>query len=300
LHDSETNQNYNNLAHLGEEQGKFEIYNSLLSEYGVLGFEYGYAMANPDALVIWEAQFGDFSNGAQIMIDQFISAGESKWNLMSGIVLLLPHGYEGQGPEHSNARPERYLQLAAENNMYVCMCTTPANIFHMMRRQLALPFRKPCIHMSPKSMLRHPLAVSPIADFLEGTRFQEVIGDNYADPKKVKRVLLCSGKVYYDLLDKQQKESRTDVAIVRVEQLHPFPKKQVEAQLSKYKKAETTLWVQEEPQNMGYWSFILREFPEIGFGNFVTRKSSASPATGLTKVHNKEQADIVARAFGEV
>lgn len=300
LHDSETNQNYNNLAHLGEGQGKFEIYNSLLSEYGVLGFEYGYAMANPDALVIWEAQFGDFSNGAQIIIDQFISAAESKWNLMSGIVLLLPHGYEGQGPEHSNARPERYLQLAAENNMYVCMCTTPANIFHMMRRQLALPFRKPCIHMSPKSMLRHPLAVSPITDFLEGTRFQEVIGDNYADPKKVKRVLLCSGKVYYDLLDKQQKENRTDVAIIRVEQLHPFPKKQVEAQLSKYKKAETTLWVQEEPQNMGYWSFILREFPEIGFGNFVTRKSSASPATGLTKVHNKEQADIVARAFGEV
>jgi 2-oxoglutarate dehydrogenase E1 component len=183
--------------------------------------------------------------------------------------------------------------------MYVCMCTTPANIFHMLRRQLALPFRKPCIHMSPKSMLRHPLAVSPITDFLEGTRFQEVIGDNYADPKKVKRVLLCSGKVYYDLFDKQQKESRTDVAIIRVEQLHPFPKKQVEAELAKYKKVETTLWVQEEPQNMGYWSFILREFPEIGFGNFVTRKSSASPATGLTKVHNKEQADIVARAFGE-
>ena len=165
LHDSETNLNYNNLAHVGEGQGKFEIYNSLLSEYGVMGFEYGYAMANPDALVIWEAQFGDFVNGAQTMIDQFIAASESKWNAMNGLVLLLPHGYEGQGPEHSNARPERFLQLAAEFNMYVCICTTPANIFHMMRRQLALPFRKPCIHMSPKSMLRHPLAVSALSDF---------------------------------------------------------------------------------------------------------------------------------------
>lgn len=296
LHDSDTNQNYNNLAHLGEGQGKFEIYNSLLSEYGVMGFEYGYAMANPDALVIWEAQFGDFVNGAQTLIDQFIAATESKWNTMNGLVLLLPHGYEGQGPEHSNARPERFLQLAAEYNMYVCICTTPANIFHMMRRQLALPFRKPCIHMSPKSMLRHPLAVSAMSDFAEGTRFQEVIGDKLADPKKVKRVLLCSGKVYYDLLDKQQKEGRTDVAIVRVEQLHPFPKTQVEAELSKYKKPEI-LWVQEEPENMGCWSFVLREFPEIGLGNVVARKSSASPATGFTKVHAKEQADIVERAY---
>ena len=296
LHDSETNQNYNNLAHLGEGQGKFEIYNSLLAEYGVMGFEYGYAMANPDALVIWEAQFGDFSNGAQTMIDQFIAASESKWNAMNGLVLLLPHGYEGQGPEHSNARPERFLQLAAEYNMYVCTCTTPANIFHMMRRQLALPFRKPCIHMSPKSMLRHPLAVSPMSDFAEGTSFQEVIGDKYADPKKVKRVLLCTGKVYYDLLDKQQKEGRTDVAIVRVEQLHPFPKTQVEAELGKYKKPEI-IWVQEEPENMGCWTFVLREFPEIGLGNVVARKSSASPATGFTKVHAKEQADIVERAF---
>ncbi len=301
LHDAETNQNYNNLAHLGGKQGKFEIYNSLLAEYGVMGFEYGYSMANPDALVIWEAQFGDFVNGAQTMIDQFIAASESKWNAMNGLVLLLPHGYEGQGPEHSNARPERFLQLAAEYNMYVCICTTPANIFHMLRRQISLPFRKPCIHMSPKSMLRHPLAVSPMSDFVEGTRFQEVIGDNYADAKKVKRVLLCSGKVYYDLLDKQQKENRTDVAIIRVEQLHPFPKKQVEAQLAKYKRAANrkseVIWVQEEPENMGCWTFVLREFPEIGLGNFVARKSSASPATGFAKVHAKEQADIVERAF---
>ena len=296
LHDAETNQLYNNLSHVSDKQGKFEIYNSLLSEYGVMGFEYGYSMANPNALVIWEAQFGDFSNGAQIMIDQFIAASESKWNAMNGLVLLLPHGYEGQGPEHSNARPERYLQLAAEFNMYVCTCTTPANIFHMMRRQLALPFRKPCIHMSPKSMLRHPLAVSQLSDFTEGTRFQETIGDEYADAKKVKRVLLCSGKVYYDLLDKQQKEKRTDVAIIRVEQLHPFPKKQIEAHLAKYKKPEV-IWVQEEPENMGYWSFVLREFPQIGVNSFIARKSSASPATGYTKVHAKEQADIVEKAF---
>lgn len=296
LHDVENNQNHNSLAHIREGQGKFEIYNSLLSEYGVLGFEYGYSMANPNALVLWEAQFGDFSNGAQIMIDQFISATESKWNTMNGLVLLLPHGYEGQGPEHSNARPERYLQLAAEYNMYVCVCTTPANIFHMLRRQLALPFRKPCIHMSPKSMLRHPKAVSPLSDFAEGTRFQEVIGDTYADPKKVKRVLFCSGKVYWDLLDKQQKDGREDVAIIRIEQLHPFPKKQVDALLAQYKKAEK-IWVQEEPENMGFWSFVLREFPEIGLGNVIARKASASPATGFTKVHAKEQADIVERAF---
>lgn len=296
LHDADTNHLYTNLAHIDEKQGHFEIYNSLLAEYGVMGFEYGYSMANPNALVIWEAQFGDFSNGAQIMIDQFIAASESKWNTMNGLVLLLPHGYEGQGPEHSNARPERYLQLAAEYNMYVCACTTPANIFHMLRRQLALPFRKPCIHMSPKSMLRHPLAISPLSDFTEGTRFQETIGDDYADPKKVKRVLLCSGKVYYDLLDKQRKDNRTDVAIIRVEQLHPFPKKQIQSHLANYKKPEV-IWVQEEPENMGYWSFVLREFPEIGIGNVIARKSSASPATGYTKIHAKEQAEIVEKAF---
>ena len=298
LHDADTNQLYTNLAHIDENQGKFEIYNSLLSEYGVMGFEYGYSMANPNALVIWEAQFGDFSNGAQILIDQFIAASESKWNSMNGLVLLLPHGYEGQGPEHSNARPERYLQLAAEYNMYVCTCTTPSNIFHMLRRQVALPFRKPCIHMSPKSMLRHPLAVSKIEEFGEGTRFQETIGDDFADPKKVKRVLLCSGKVYYDLFDKQQKDKRTDIAIIRVEQLHPFPAKQIEAHLAKYKKPEV-IWVQEEPENMGYWSFVLREFPQIGMGNVIARKSSASPATGYTKIHAREQSEIVEKAFNK-
>lgn len=296
LHDTETNEQYNNLAHLGEGQGKFEIYNSLLSEYAVMGFEYGYAMANPHTLVIWEAQFGDFVNGAQIMIDQFISASESKWSIMNGLVMLLPHGYEGQGPEHSSARPERFLILCAEQNMYVCNITTPANFFHLMRRQLALPFRKPCAVMSPKSMLRSPMAVSPMSDFMEGTRFQETIGDNYAEPKKVKRVLLCTGKIYWDLYEKQQKEERKDVAIIRVEQLHPFPKKQIEAYLSQYKKAEV-IWVQEEPENMGYWTFMLREFPEIGLKNFIARKPSASPATGYLKIHTKEQADLVEQAF---
>ncbi len=296
LHDTETNALYCNLQHISDSQGKIEIYNSLLSEYGVMGFEYGYAMANPNALVIWEAQFGDFANGAQTMIDQFISAAESKWKTMNGLVLLLPHGYEGQGPEHSNARPERFLQLSAEYNMYVCACTTPANFFHMLRRQVALPFRKPCVHMSPKSMLRHPEAISPMDDFLPGSSFKETIGDEWADPKKVKRVLLCSGKVYYDLRQKQQEDNRKDVAIIRVEQLHPFPKTQVENHLKNFPKAEV-LWVQEEPKNMGAWSFILREFSEVGIEGVISRKKSASPATGYTKYHQKEQQEIVNKSF---
>ena len=296
LHEIDSNENYNSLAHIGEGQGIFEIYNSLLSEYGVMGFEYGYAMANPHALVIWEAQFGDFANGAQIMVDQFISATESKWNAMNGLVMLLPHGYEGQGPEHSSARPERFLILSAEYNMYVCNVTTPANFFHMIRRQLALPFRKPCILMSPKSMLRSPYAVSPMSDFEEGTRFQETIGDTFAEPKKVKRVLLCTGKLYWELYEKQQKDNRKDVAIIRIEQLHPFPEKQVEAHLAQYKKAEV-IWVQEEPENMGYWTFVLRAFPQIGLGKVLARKPSASPATGYMKIHAKEQAELIEQAF---
>jgi 2-oxoglutarate dehydrogenase E1 component len=296
LHEADTNEKHNSLTQIGEGQGAFEIYNSLLSEYAVMGFEYGYSMANPNALVLWEAQFGDFSNGAQIMIDQFIAATESKWHGLNGLVLLLPHGYEGQGPEHSNARPERFLQLSAEYNMYVCNITTPANLFHMMRRQLANPFRKPLILMSPKSMLRNPMAVSPMSDFLTGTRFQETMGDTYADSKKVKKVLMCTGKLYWELYEKQQKEERKDVAIIRVEQLHPFPKKQVHELLSQYKKAQV-IWVQEEPENMGYWNYLLREFSEIGIGSVISRKASASPATGYLKVHAKEQADIIEKAF---
>jgi 2-oxoglutarate dehydrogenase E1 component len=294
LHDAETSAPYNSLNHMEGEHQQLSIFNSLLSEYAVLGFEFGYAMANPTALVIWEAQFGDFANGAQTMIDQFVVSSESKWQRMTGLVMQLPHGYEGQGPEHSNARPERFLQLAAENNIVVANITTPANFFHALRRQLTWSFRKPLVVMSPKSMLRNPLCVSPIEDFTSG-RFQEVLGDGFADAKKVKRVLLCSGKVYYDLLEEQQQSDRKDVAIVRIEQLHPFPKKQLDAELAKYPKAKI-YWVQEEPENMGYWNYLLR-FMRRELEEVVARKPSASPATGYNKVHVKEQKEIVARAF---
>jgi 2-oxoglutarate dehydrogenase E1 component len=295
LHDANTNENYSSLNHISDKQEEAQIYNSLLSEYGVLGYEFGYALANPNALVIWEAQFGDFANGAQTMIDQFVSSHESKWGTQNGLVMLLPHGYEGQGPEHSNARPERFLQLAAENNMVIANLTTPANIFHALRRQLTWEFRKPLVVMSPKSIFRHPKVVSKLEAFTKGS-FQEVIGDEYADKAKVKRVLICSGKVYFDLLDRQEKDKRKDVAIIRLEQLHPFPTKQVEAELAKYKSAEI-FYVQEEPENMGYWSYVIREFGWARFAKLVARKKSASPATGFLKVHGEEQAALINRAF---
>ncbi|MBU6120629.1 2-oxoglutarate dehydrogenase E1 component [Hymenobacter siberiensis] len=294
LHDAETSAPYNSLNNIEGENQKLSIYNSLLSEYAVLGFEFGYGMANPTALVVWEAQFGDFANGAQTMIDQFVVSSESKWQRMNGLVMLLPHGYEGQGPEHSNARPERFLQLAAENNIVVANITTPANFFHALRRQLTWSFRKPLVVMSPKSMLRHPLCVSPLEEFTGG-HFREVLGDDFAEAKKVKRVLLCSGKVYYDLLDEQRTSDRKDVAIVRLEQLHPFPKKQLDAELAKYGKAKT-YWVQEEPENMGYWNFMLR-YMRRELEDVISRKPSASPATGYNKIHVKEQKELVARAF---
>ena len=295
LHDAQTNDSYTSLNHIQPEQQKLQIYNSLLSEYGVLGFEFGYALANPNALVIWEAQFGDFSNGAQVIIDQFISSCESKWGIMNGLVMLLPHGYEGQGPEHSNARPERYLQLCAEYNMVVANVTTPANFFHLMRRQLAWPFRKPLVVMSPKSLLRHPQVISPLEDLTKGS-FQEVIADSFAVAKKVKRVLFCTGKVYYDLLEKQQADSRDDVAIVRLEQLHPLPLNQIDAVLAQYGKNTELVWVQEEPENMGAWTYLLRTWRKPNL-QVVARKNSASPATGFAKVHTQEQADLVRRAF---
>lgn len=295
LHDANTNESYTSLNYIEEGQEQLQIYNSLLSEYAVLGFEFGYALANPDALVIWEAQFGDFSNGAQTMIDQFIASCESKWGTMNALVMQLPHGYEGQGPEHSNARPERYLQLAAEENIIVTNLTTPANLFHALRRQLAWTFRKPLVMMSPKSLFRHPKVVSPISEFIDG-KFQEVYGDTFVEAKKVKKVLLCSGKIFFDLLDKQTKDNRTDVAIVRVEQLHPFPTAKVQAEIDKYPKAKV-FWVQEEPENMGYWSFVIREFGWKPFEGLVARKKSASPATGFLKIHNEEQAALVERAF---
>ncbi|WP_046243605.1 2-oxoglutarate dehydrogenase E1 component [Hymenobacter terrenus] len=294
LHDAETSAPYTSLNHMEGEHENLRIFNSLLSEYAVLGFEFGYAMANPTALVVWEAQFGDFANGAQTMIDQFVVSSESKWQRMNGVVMLLPHGYEGQGPEHSNARPERFLQLAAEHNIIVANMTTPANFFHALRRQLTWSFRKPLVVMSPKSMLRHPLCVSPVEEFTSGT-FREVLGDTFAEAKKVKRVLLCSGKVYFDLLEEQRTSNRTDVAIVRLEQLHPFPKKQLDVELAKYPKAKL-YWVQEEPENMGYWNYMLR-FMRRELEDVVSRKPSASPATGYNKIHVKEQKELIARAF---
>ncbi|WP_031527577.1 2-oxoglutarate dehydrogenase E1 component [Dyadobacter crusticola] len=295
LRDVETNAAYNSLQHIQEGQGQFMIYNSLLSEYGVLGFEFGYSMANPNALVIWEAQFGDFANGTQVIIDQFVTSSETKWDRWTGLVMLLPHGYEGQGPEHSNARPERYLQLSANYNIIVANVTTPANFFHLLRRQLKFPFRKPLIVMSPKSMLRHPLCVSPIDSLVNGS-FQETIGDTYADPKKVKKVLLCTGKLYYELYEKQQADKRDDVAIIRLEQMHPFPQTQIDAHLNQYPDAKV-YWVQEEPFNMGGWTFMLRMYKGAKPLQVIARESSASPSTGFAKIHSKEQAEIIRRAF---
>jgi len=294
--DAETNEPYSNLDHIEENQKeKFKIFNSLLSEFGVLGFEYGYAMATPNALVIWEAQFGDFANGAQVMIDQFITSAESKWQRMNGLVMLLPHGYEGQGPEHSNARPERFLQLAAEENLVVTNITTPANLFHMFRRQVKWEFRKPLVQFAPKSLLRHPKVISPIKEFTEG-KFREIYEDDYVTNKNVKRVLLCTGKVYYDLLEKQQEDKRKDVAIIRIEQLHPFPMKQIDEALKKFNDSEI-FWVQEEPSNMGYWTFMLRTIANKAGLQLISRKSSASPATGYAKVHKSEQKALVEKAF---
>lgn len=294
MEDSE--EEYTPIQHVSADQAPFEIYNSHLSEYGVLGFEYGYAMANPNALTIWEAQFGDFFNGAQIIMDQYVSAAETKWQRANGLVILLPHGYEGQGPEHSSARIERFLELCAEYNMQVTNCTTPAQFFHALRRQLKRDIRKPLINFSPKSLLRFPKCVSPLVDFTEG-KFQEVIDDKNAKAEKVKRVLICSGKIYYDLNEEKESDKREDVAVVRLEQMYPTPFKQLEAIKAKYKKAEF-IWVQEEPENMGPWPFILRTFRKSDF-NFevIARKPSSSPATGFAKQHLAEQAAIVAKAF---
>ena len=294
IFDEITNEPYFNLNHISDKQSKLRIYNSLLSEYAVLGFEYGYSIAHPNGLTIWEAQFGDFANGAQVMIDQFISCGESKWNRMSGLVLLLPHGYEGQGPEHSSARAERFLDLSAEYNMIVANCTTPGNFFHLIRRQMKWPFRKPLVVLTPKSLLRHPLVISPIEELTNG-KFRETIDDDFAAKAKVKRVLFCSGKVYYDLLQKQQDDKRKDIAIVRVEQLYPMPEKQIDEIFNKYPKAEY-VWVQEEPKNMGAWTYWLRREEHKKF-RLISRKSSASPATGFNKVHVQQQQDIVNEAF---
>jgi 2-oxoglutarate dehydrogenase E1 component len=291
--DSETE--YCALQHIEENQkSAFEIYNSLLSEYAVLGFEFGYSWATPQSLTIWEAQFGDFSNGAQIIIDQYISSSEAKWKRHSGLVMLLPHGHEGQGPEHSSARLERYLQLSANWNWQVINPTTPANMFHALRRQMHRNIRVPLVVMTPKSLLRNPLCVSSIEDFTQGG-FKEIIGDAYADAKKVKRVLFCSGKIYFDLLERQQNQKRKDIAIVRLEQLYPCPHIFIQQQFDQYPHAEYC-WVQEEPKNMGAWTFLLRWDNHFKF-KLIARKSSATPATGFSKVHTKEQNTLVDEAF---
>jgi 2-oxoglutarate dehydrogenase E1 component len=299
LYDELTDAEYNRLNFIEEngKQGKFHIYNSLLSEYGVLGFEFGYSLPSPAPLTIWEAQFGDFNNGAQIIIDQFIASCETKWNRQSGLVLLLPHGYEGAGPEHSSARLERFLQLCGELNMIVTNITSPANFFHALRRQLAWSFRKPMINMSPKSLLRHPKCVDHIKEIYEG-RFREVIDDDNTDePGKVKKVLFCTGKIYYDLLAKKEADSRKDVAIVRIEQLYPVADKQLDAVIKKYAKA-TFHWVQEEPVNMGAYGFLLLNYSKAKYLQCIARPQAASPATGFSKVHEKEQKALVELAFG--
>jgi 2-oxoglutarate dehydrogenase E1 component len=295
LYDETNNAEYNRLNHLSDSQTPFRIYNSLLSEYAVLGFEYGYSMANPNALVIWEAQFGDFCNGAQTMIDQFIAAAETKWQRMNGLVMLLPHGYEGQGPEHSSARMERFLQMCAESNMVITNVTTAANFFHVLRRQLAWQFRKPLINFSPKANLRHPGSYSLKSDFTSGG-FKELIDDEFIKKAgDVKKVLLCSGKMYFDLAEKQLKEDRKDIALVRLEQIHPLPQNQLDSLLDKYKKAKW-YWVQEEPLNMGAATFLKMNLQNINF-NVISRPASASTATGYAKVHVKEQLEIIEKAF---
>ncbi len=297
FNDSKTFEEYIRLSDIDEKQGKFRIFNSLLSEFAVLGFEYGYSLASPESLVIWEAQFGDFYNGAQTIVDQYISAAESKWQRMSGLVMLLPHGYAGQGPEHSSARLERFLQMCAEYNMTVANITTPANFFHAMRRQLARPFRKPLIVMSPKSLLRHPLCVSDMSAFESGSSFSEVIDDStFNNGKGVKKLMLCSGKIYYDLLaHRSEIKKDKEVAIVRIEQLYPLPKTQIDAVIEKYKDAQL-LWVQEEPGNMGAWQYILSYMRHSNI-ELASRKTSASPATGFKKQHDKEQQAVLDKAF---
>ena len=271
----------------------FEAYNSLLSEYGVLGFDYGYSITLPNTLTIWEAQFGDFSNGAQIMLDQFISCAEDKWKVMSGLVMLLPHGYEGQGAEHSSARLERYLQMCAKYNMQIVNCTAPANFYHVLRRQLKREYRKPLVVFTPKSLLRHPKCVSSISDLADG-KFEGIIDDTIA-PKSVDRLVLCSGKIYYELLDRREKEAVEDVALVRVEQLFPLDKQSIIELVEKYN-AKELVWAQEEPENMGAWTFILSELRTFGI-DVIAREASAATATGSSKTSAAEQNELINKVF---
>jgi 2-oxoglutarate dehydrogenase E1 component len=298
LEDSE--EEFIHLKHIQDGQALLQIYNSLLSEYAVLGFEYGYALTNPETLTIWEAQFGDFVNGAQIILDQYLCCAEEKWNTQNGIVLLLPHGYEGQGAEHSSARMERFLSSCADENMVVVNCTTPANFFHVLRRQLAWNFRKPLVVFSPKSLLRHPRCVSKLDDLASGS-FQELIDDAAADAKKVRTVIFTQGKVHYDLAEHREKNGITDTALVRIEQIHPLPFEQMRAVIKKYGKADRYLWVQEEPKNMGAWPHILMHAQDalgITFG-CISRPASGAPATGSSKRSANQQVAIIEHAFAK-
>jgi 2-oxoglutarate dehydrogenase E1 component len=295
------------LEHISGRQGNFTIIDSLLSEEAVLAFEYGYATADPDTLVVWEAQFGDFANGAQVVIDQFITSGEAKWGRLCGLTLLLPHGLEGQGPEHSSARLERYLQLCAQDNIQVCNITTPANYFHVLRRQMHRPFRKPLIIMTPKSLLRHPLAKSTAQDFIGEGHFMRILSDtNPAADAKTRRLVLCSGKVAYDLIEARDASGIKDTQIVRLEQLYPFPGEPLAARLARMTGLEEVVWCQEEPKNNGSWFFVEPLIEEalaaakckLARPRYAGRNAAASPATGLASRHASEQAALVADALG--
>ncbi|MAI36693.1 2-oxoglutarate dehydrogenase E1 component [Alteromonas sp.] len=301
LHNQTDGSTYLPLQHIREGQGEIEIYDSVLSEEAVMAFEYGYATAEPTCLTIWEAQFGDFANGAQVVFDQFLSSGEAKWGRLCGLTVLLPHGYEGQGPEHSSARLERFLQMCADHNWQVCVPSTPAQVYNMLRRQVVRPMRKPLIVMSPKSLLRHPLAVSSLEELSEG-KFHNVIGEiDDLDPKDVKRVIMCSGKVYYDLLDQRRKNEQSDVAIVRLEQLYPFPQEECAKIVAQYSHVKDWVWCQEEPQNQGAWYCSQHHFwqaiPEGAKLTYAGREASSSPAVGYVSVHNQQQKALIEDAL---
>ena len=301
LHDVESGVRYMPLASVAERQAPIEIYNSPLSETGVLGFEYGFSLDYPDALVLWEAQFGDFVNAAQVIIDQFIASAEDKWRRLSGVVLLLPHGFEGQGPEHSSARLERFLTLAAEENLQVVVPTTPAQYFHCLRRQVLRRWRKPLVVFTPKSLLRHQHSFSPLDELTVG-RFQRVIPDRSLACLAPQRVILSSGKLYYELLSHREKYERYDVALVRLEQLYPLPEVQLKQVLAPYERQIPVLWIQEEPENMGAWRFLKVQWGDRLFGRHpfigITRPASASPATGSSLSHQVEQEELISAAFG--
>ncbi|UCD79419.1 MAG: 2-oxoglutarate dehydrogenase E1 component, partial [Desulfobacterales bacterium] len=298
LVDTKTGDRYTPLNHLAENQAPFYVYDSLLSEVGVLGFEYGYSVAQPHGLILWEAQFGDFVNNAQSIIDLFIVSGESKWQRLSGLVMLLPHGFEGLGPEHSSARLERFLQLCAGDNIQVCYPTTPAQYFHLLRRQVKSSFRKPLVIMTPKSLLRHPMAVSDLENFASGS-FATVLDDN-AEIEDPKSVLFCSGKIYYELAARRKELDISNIAIIRIEQFYPFPQNRLKKLIKNYAGAKKWYWVQEEPQNMGAWQFMQPRLEGILKHNvtYIGRMTSASPATGFSAIFKQQQSEIIRSAVG--